>query len=59
MSIAADVSAPQNDQVVVAVASPRAASHRLAIVLVGISLLATLAWSGALIWLLSSLIKSL
>ena len=58
MSIAADLSPPQNDTVALKIPLVRAGYPLLAIVLIAISLLATLAWNGALIWLLSALINS-
>jgi len=58
MSVATDVPQPQSETVAeVHPFTVRVPS--LAAVLIAVSVLATLAWSGALIWLLSALIKSL
>jgi len=58
MLVATDVPPPQSETV--AEAHPiRARFPLLAIALIAISVLVTMLWSGALIWLLSALIKSL
>ena len=58
MSVATDVP-PLQSETVAEVHPIRARFPLLAIALIAISLLATLLWSGALVWLLSALIKSL
>jgi hypothetical protein len=58
MSVATNAPLPQNENIA-EVHPIKAQFPLLAVVLIAISLLATLAWSGALIWLSSALIKSL
>jgi hypothetical protein len=58
MSVATDVPPPQSETMA-DVHPIRARFPLLAIVLIAISVLATLLWSGALVWLLSALIKSI
>jgi hypothetical protein len=58
MSIATDVPQPQNEPVA-EVHLIRARFPLLAVVLIAISVLATLLWTGALVWLLSELVRAL
>jgi hypothetical protein len=58
MSVATDVPPPQSETVA-EVHPIRARFPLLAIVLIAISVLATMLWTGALVWLLSELMRAL
>ena len=57
MSVATDVPPPQSETA--AEVRPRVRLPLLAVALIAISVLVTMLWTGALVWLLSALIKSL